>query len=433
MLFNLSKKSKFRPHKRFFAALARPSLREVFDFSNRLWYDFSTRTMDFRAVSLGAGEGGDVLWYLILCAVLLSQCLLCAHAQRLGRSAQRPVLWVCGGILWLFMALRAETVGVDTKYYRRIYEQFSDIPLHEFLTANLYPTRSSRWVLSLEPGYRLLNAVFSRLLFGGQWLTVLTASATIGLLCRWIDRDSPDRMLSIYLYVTLGIFQTEMNVSRNAIAILMVYCAFFHIRRRQPLRFAAKVLIAASFHRTALIFLPLYGLSGRLRLTCRQMLCIAAAGGLLGLAYPSVSGAAAVLLPDGLSGYFSTSNSRMESVAVGAFYAVLFCCTLAFLSPQERAEAQVCQAFGLLMLSAAFCLYGLNLGLHAAARMAALFAPYSIVLLPRLLRCIRCPRKRAAATQWILLLSSVQYMARLLVNNIGGTMPYRFFWQEAIF
>lgn len=43
----------------------------------------------------------------------------------------------------------------------------------------------------------------------------------------------PNAMLSIWLYLTLGVYQTEMNVARNAIAILLGYTAFHWIKERK--------------------------------------------------------------------------------------------------------------------------------------------------------------------------------------------------------
>ena len=56
----------------------------------------------------------------------------------------------------------------------------------------------------------------------------------------------------------LGLFQTEMNMARNAIAILWCLCASRYIEEKKPLLYAANVLGAALFHQTALFFLILY-------------------------------------------------------------------------------------------------------------------------------------------------------------------------------
>lgn len=126
--------------------------------------------------------------------------------------------------------------------------------------------------------------------------------------------------------------------------------------------------------------------------------------------------------------YFTKSNSRMESIAVGAFYALLVAFVFYKMTPEECKKLESKETQGLFLTMAALSLYGLNLGLASAARMAALFGPYMIVLLPRMLEYINCPRRRAATIQWLAVAAGLQYVLRLLINNIGGTMPYQFFW-----
>ena len=56
-------------------------------------------------------------------------------------------------------------------------------------------------------------------------------------------------MLSIWLYLTLGVYQTEMNVARNAIAILLGYTAFHWIKERKLAPYFLQILMAVSFHK----------------------------------------------------------------------------------------------------------------------------------------------------------------------------------------
>lgn len=75
----------------------------------------------------------------------------------------------------------------------------------------------------------------------------------------------------------------------------------------------------------------------------------------------------------------------------------------------QKLESRLPQ--GLFLTMAAFSLYGLNLGLASAARMAALFGPYLIVLLPRMLEYINCPRRRAATIQWLAVAAGLNMFA----------------------
>ena len=255
--------------------------------------------------------------YLVLCLLLAYPARLCVLARRQGRSAQRVALAMSCVVLWFFMAMRAQTVGVDTKYYVCIYQQFPQISWKELFTAQLYPTPRRTWELDLEPGYRLLNKLLSIYLPAPQWITVANSALIIALLYRWLRRESPNAMLSIWLYLTLGVYQTEMNVARNAIAILLGYTAFHWIKERKLAPYFLQILMAVSFHKSAVVFLPLYWLVNR-RWKYRHVLYCTMAACILGAAYPVVAGRVANLLPYALAKYFTKSNSRMESIAVGS-------------------------------------------------------------------------------------------------------------------
>lgn len=369
----------------------------------------------------------DVIFYLLLCLCLAYPARLCVLAKRQGRDAQRVALGMSCVFLGFFMAVRAQSVGVDTKYYACIYQQFPDILWKDLLKARLYPTPRRTWMLDLEPGYRLMNKLLSIYLRSPQWITAANSVLIMALLYLWLRKESPDKMLSIWLYVTLGIYQTQMNVARNAIAILLGYTAFHWIREQKMGPYLLQILLAASFHKSALVFLPLYWLMQK-RWNYQKMSACIVLGGVLGVIYPLLGSRLANMLPYVLAKYLRKSNSKLESIMVGVIYALLFVFVLYKMTKEERAELEAEEPQGLFMITAALSLYGLNLGLASAARMAALFGPYLIVLLPRMLEHIACERRRAAVTQWVAAAAGAQYAARLLVNNIGGTMPYQFFW-----
>ena len=97
--------------------------------------------------------------------------------------------------------------------------------------------------IGLGPGYRLLNKLLSIYLPAPQWITVANSALIIALLYRWLRRESPNAMLSIWLYLTLGVYQTEMNVARNAIAILLGYTAFHWIKERKLAPYFLQILM----------------------------------------------------------------------------------------------------------------------------------------------------------------------------------------------
>ena len=73
-----------------------------------------------------------------------------------------------------------------------------------------------------------------------------------------------------------------------------------------------------------------------------------------------------------------------------------------------------------------FCI---GFDVSSATRMAALFGPYLIVFIPCLIdKGIESENVRFNVIFFVVILTGVQYIIRLQINNIGSTLPYRFFW-----
>ena len=81
-----------------------------------------------------------------------------------------------------------------------------------------------------------------------------------------------------------------------------------------------------------------------------------------------------------------------------------------------------------MLLTINLCFFGLNIGLDDASRMAGMFGPYLVILIPQMLTLIPNRIRRANVTQLLVLLCGIQYVLRMCINNIGGSMPYAFFW-----
>ncbi len=369
-----------------------------------------------------------MLWYLVICVLMYYPCAIARAGIRSGRKTKHIALMTACAILWFFMAFRDISVGVDTKHYAYVFTQFDKIPFSKVFTAVTYANESGSWAFDFEPGYRLTNKLLSLLFTAPQTITIFNATLIMVLWYNLIRRESPDFMLSIWLLLTLGIFQTEMNVTRNAIAILMVYNGFGYLRRGQFVPYAAVCLLASLFHVAALAFLPLYWLTRRVRLTPERVLILICASCVVGFLFPLISPYLSALLPGRYAKYFQGNNEKLQSLMVGFLNGGIFVLTWLLLPRKHRREVFTRCRLGVMLLTVNLCFFGLNIGLGDASRMAALFGPYVIILIPRMLTLIPNRARRADAARLLMVLCGIQYVLRMCINNIGGTMPYDFFW-----
>lgn len=369
-----------------------------------------------------------MLWYLVICALMYYPCAIARAGALSGRKTKHIALMIACVILWFFMAFRGLSVGVDTKHYAYVFTQFEKIPFSRVFTAVTYANESESWAFDFEPGYRLVNKLLSVFFSSPQTITIFNATTIMVLWYYLIRRESPNFMLSVWLLLTLGIFQTEMNVTRNAIAILMVYNGFGYLRRGQFWRYAAICIGASLFHVAALIFLPVYWLVRRIRINPRVALMLLGASCVLGFVFPYISPYLSALLPGRFAKYLQGDNEKLQSLMVGFLNGGFFLLTCLLIPRKYRREVWSRQRLGAMLLVINLCFFGLNIGLGDASRMAALFGPYIIILIPRMLTLIPIRAMRTDAARLIMLLSGIQYVLRMCINNIGGTMPYCFFW-----
>jgi len=149
---------------------------------------------------------------------------------------------------------------------------------------------------------------------------------------------------------------------------------------------------------------------------------------MIGVAFPVISPLIRAIVPSGFDKYFMGSNEKLESLMVGFLNAGVFVIAYWMLEYKTRYQVFAKCSVGTIMLLLNLCFFGLNLGLDHASRMAALFGPYLIVFVPQMLSLMESKIKRKNAAILIAIVCGCQYVLRLLINNIGGTMPYRFFW-----
>jgi len=112
-----------------------------------------------------------------------------------------------------------------------------------------------------DPGYNLLNWVVSRL--GAEiWLSNLVC----GMLFCWglvtFSKEQPNPWLAFVVAVPYLVIVVAMGYARQGVAIGLIMGAIVAWDKGRIIRFGLCILLAATFHKTAVAILPLVALSG---------------------------------------------------------------------------------------------------------------------------------------------------------------------------
>jgi hypothetical protein len=170
--------------------------------------------------------------------------------------------------LTLFAGLRNHTVGTDTDSYVYLFQSGPTSGYNE----------------AFEFGFVYIYRIVSTI-SGEYWLALTTVSAIVVFISLVsLRRHSTTFELSLFIFITTGIYSFQFNGARQAIAMSIFMLSFKYIWQRRPVSFLLVVLIASAFHISALVTLPAYFLASRTFSTKRVVLlgiaAIVAAGGL---------------------------------------------------------------------------------------------------------------------------------------------------------
>lgn len=147
--------------------------------------------------------------------------------------------------LWLFVfsAFRGFDVGTDTINYMYIFDRVE---------------AGESWLnLPVEPSWVLINEVVAALGGGFRFVLVISTVFVLAPVFLAIKRSSPNPMFSVFVYYTLYFYFYSFNITRQMVAVSFVLLGFTFILQSRKLIFTGLVLLASTFHLSALVCLPL--------------------------------------------------------------------------------------------------------------------------------------------------------------------------------
>ena len=192
-------------------------------------------------------------YVLILGYIFVVQILTCRRLAVSCRSNQgntRAFLFLTMGLLLILNCLRSIDTGNDTYSYYLLFEHYKG----EWAD---YSSAALLWMDSyVDAGYRLINYFF--LFFSSNYQLFVSCVALFLYIntASFIKRYSSNIIFSVYLFFLL-FFHVYLNMLRQALAITIILMGSHHLFKKETKQFILVVLIAALFHKTAILSLLL--------------------------------------------------------------------------------------------------------------------------------------------------------------------------------
>jgi len=175
-------------------------------------------------------------------------CWLLALSPKLTKSSRVQSLFAIALILFLCFGYMT---GSDWRTYEKWYDWVDILSLFSGY--------------SKEPGYYFYMLLFKVLHVSFWPFLIITKVIIFFLMFRCVQQLYPDNIFLFWMYFLpwFGFFVFIDNPLRNAIAVTIFLLSLKHLINRSFLKYMAFMLLAISFHFTAIIMLPLYYLANK--------------------------------------------------------------------------------------------------------------------------------------------------------------------------
>ena len=159
--------------------------------------------------------------------------------------------------LFLILALRTDTLGVDLDNYKQFYEFYKTLSFGEIIRG-FRPIGGSAHDFGVESGYVLLNWVIGKLGFSFHSFLVIYAAIVITSVSVFIYRYCDNAALGFATFISLGAFVYSFGILRQTLALAVFLFAIPALEKRRFWRYLVLVVIAGLFHQSLFIAIALY-------------------------------------------------------------------------------------------------------------------------------------------------------------------------------
>lgn len=350
--------------------------------------------------------------YFLVYGLLLASSML-LYIQKI--EYEKAKKWFCAmsfGAVFLLFALRHPFMGGDLRYGQTSGYLATFCRISEFSWKEVF----SREVFNFERGYILFNKLISVISDDHRFFLAACAAASLAPVWYAIYKESKEPDLSAYIFLGLPLFTLLYSGIRQAIAISLCALALLWVVRKKPVRYLLTVLLAMTFHKSAVLFFvayPVYYFP--INKPLRWVSCaLPAAVYLLRFQLFALAGRFydAYAVPD--------YNGSYRLFAV--FYLIyLFCCIF---SEEEK------ETSGLKNLYLIACCVQAMSGVHSIIMRAGYYFMTPLVLLiPAVLRSMK-NRKLAVLFQVGISICFIAFgLYSLRTDDVAKAYPYFAFWE----
>ncbi len=239
-----------------------------------------------------------------------------------------------------------------------------------------------------EPGFALLNKLFSMVNGNFQNFYVLCALLTTGLVLLFIYQESKLPFISVFLYISMMFYYWSLSLLRQILAASLCALSVRFIRKKKFIPFLILVLLAGSVHYSALILLPAYFLA-QIKFNWKSF---AVLGGVALAGFIFAPQVVSIITQYVYKGYSDGIFSQGSSIWYGIFPSFVFAAAWCFKGNLIKQDETNNIYLNFMFYAAVFSLFVARV--FILERFAVYFFLPSIVLIPNMVYTLRAPDEK---------------------------------------
>lgn len=191
------------------------------------------------------------IYYIFLCLLFVVSSL----TIDIKNTKVRNIIIIGFAVVYIIMmqGLRHQSIGVDTSSYIIGYNLSKNVNVFE-----------GEKLFNYESGYILLNHILNKLGVSEQAFLIIISIIIIVPISIILIKKSKMPALSILLYMAFGFFTMTFSGLRQSIAMGILFFSYMYIQDRKLIQFLICLLLACTFHKSAIGFIiayPLYNVN----------------------------------------------------------------------------------------------------------------------------------------------------------------------------
>ena len=355
-------------------------------------------------------------YYVMLGVPILMNFLYGRKSENLNaEKRQKIVIGTFFAILLLLLSLRGKNVGIDLSQYLPSFKRVSNMTMSEVLN-----------YFEEEKGFWILNKIISYISTNQQIFLTIVALISVLPLVKLYSKETENGLLTMSIFIVLSNYDMLFSGLRQVIALALVAWAFKYVKEKKLIKFILIILLAFTFHKSALIALLIYPFY-HLNITRGRLLLFTPFIALVFVYNKEIFEFLLEFLGDYADNYKYEETGAFTMILLFALFVAF-----SYIIPDEAKMDKNSKGIRNICVLA-FVLQIFALASPVAMRMNYYFIMFYPLLIPKVIN--RTTEKNKLFyqwTAWVMTIFFIGYYINVMNNgrDILHLYPYKFFWNN---